>query len=102
MNTGATRSRSTRAPVRREAIVNLRMPVAVRDLIDTAATALGKTRSAFIIESSRTHAIDVLLDQRLFTLGDSQYDAFSKALEHPPTPNAKLKRLMATNAPWKT
>ena len=102
MRTGTTRSRAARAPVRREAMVNLRMPVSVRDLIDTAADALGKTRTAFIIESSRTQAIDVLLDQRLFTLGESQYGAFLKALDRPPSPNAKLKRLMAAGAPWRT
>jgi uncharacterized protein (DUF1778 family) len=94
------RARATRTEKRKEAIINLRMPTAIRDLIDNAADVLGKTRTAFIIESSRKHAIDVVLDQRLFTLSDDQYDAFLKALDAPPVPNEKLKRLMASKAPW--
>jgi len=101
MNTVASRkSRTSRIPVRREAIVNLRMPVAIRELIDHAAVVLGKTRTAFIIESSRQQAIDVLLDQRLFTLTAEQYDAFIRALDEPPVANEKLKRLMSSKAPW--
>ncbi len=96
----ARRSRTAKGPVRREAIVNLRMPLAIRDLIDNAAGVLGKTRTAFIIESSRKHAIGVLLDQRLFTLSEDQYDAFLKALDESPASNDKLKRLMSSKAPW--
>ena len=95
----------TGAAVRRtkkDAIVNLRMPHAVRDLIDNAAELVGKTRTAFIIESSRKHAIDVLLDQKLFKLNADQFAAFSKALEEPPASNEKLKRLLASPAPWET
>ncbi|MGH6872194.1 MAG: DUF1778 domain-containing protein [Rhizomicrobium sp.] len=92
---------SSRAPrPRKEAVVNLRMPLAIRNLIDSAAGVLGKTRTAFIIESSRKHAADVLLDQRLFTLDGAQHGAFLKALDAPPPANAKLKRLMAGAAPW--
>ncbi len=101
MNAVATRrAGATRSEKRKEAIINLRMPTAIRDLIDNAADVLGKTRTAFIIESSRKHAIDVLLDQRLFTLSEHQYDAFLKALDEPPAPNEKLKRLMASKSPW--
>jgi len=92
--------RKSRGTARKEAVVNLRMPTATRDLIDDAADALGKTRTAFIIESSRREAIDVLLDRRLFSLNESQFDAFVKALDAPAAPNAKLKRLMASKAPW--
>ena len=71
---------------RREAVVNLRVPVAVRDLIDDAAAALGKTRTAFIIDSSRKEAVDVMLDRRLFTLGAKQFDTFARALDEAPAP----------------
>ena len=65
-----------------------------RELIDEAAEAVGKTRSEFMVESARMHAIDVLLDKRLFSLGTEHYDAFLKALDAPPAPNEKLKRLL--------
>lgn len=94
------RMRAQRKVVRRDAVVNLRMAAIVRDLIDSAAAVLGKTRTAFIVESSRKNAIDVLLDQRLFTLNDEHYDSFVRALDKAPAPNEKLKRLMSSKAPW--
>jgi uncharacterized protein (DUF1778 family) len=94
------RTGEKRDEARRDAIVNLRMPGRVRDLIDDAAAAVGKTRTDFIIESCRREATDVLLDKRLFTLGAADYDAFVAALDKAPAPNAKLKRLMARKAPW--
>ncbi len=97
----ASRERAVQKhPERRDAVVNLRMPQFVRDLIDNAASVLGKTRTDFIIDISRKQAIDVLLDQRLFTLRTERYEAFLDALEKPPVPNEKLKRLLASKSPW--
>lgn len=95
-----TAPKNTASRKRKAAVINLRMPAEVRDLIDTAADVQGKTRTAFIVESSRKEAIDVLLDQRFFALNNEQYDAFVKALDEPPAPNAKLKQLLASRAPW--
>ena len=85
---------------RREAVVNIRMSLHSRELIDQAAESVGKTRTEFIVESARTHAIDVLLDKRLFTLGQEQYEAFVRALEAKPAPNEKLRKLMKAKASW--
>ena len=85
---------------RRDTVINVRVSRAVRDLIDSAATVLGKTRTDFIVESARKQAVDVLLDQRLFTLSEAQHAAFLQALEAAPAPNDKLKRLMSSKAPW--
>lgn len=89
-----------KAPVRRDTVVNLRMPGATRDAIDHAAEALGKTRTAFIIESAHGSAIDVLIDRRLFTLNAGDYSAVVKALDAKPQPNAKLKALFKAKSPW--
>lgn len=83
-------------------VVNLRMPQKVRDLIDNAAAVLGKTRTDFILDTSRRHAIDVLLDQRMFALDEEPYTAFLRALDEEPMPNEKLKRLMSSKSPWET
>ncbi|HEY1837944.1 MAG TPA: DUF1778 domain-containing protein [Rhizomicrobium sp.] len=80
--------------------INVRVSTLWRDLIDTAANVLGKTRTDFIVESAQQHAIDVLLDQRFFGLEGSAYDAFLRALDNPPPPSDRLKSLMASNAPW--
>jgi len=95
-------STSAASSRRRDTVINVRVSRMLRDLIDRAADVLGKTRSEFILESARTHAIDVLLDQRLFTLNAEQYEAFMNALDAPPAPNEKLKSLLAGKAPWET
>ena len=99
-NIAIRKSRTAKQPVRREAIVNLRVPVAIRDLIDNAAAALGKSRTAFILDSSRREAVDVMLDRRLFTLNAKRFDTFAQALDAAPASNEKLKRLMSGKSPW--
>jgi uncharacterized protein (DUF1778 family) len=44
-----------------DTVINVRLTKVLRDLIDWVADVAGKTRSEFILESARTHAIDVLL-----------------------------------------
>ncbi len=85
---------------RRDTTINLRLPETVKGLIDEAAAALGKTRTEFVIESAQQHAVDVLLDQRLFTLEPAAWDAFMAALDNPPPPSDALKQLIARKPPW--
>ncbi|HKU65449.1 MAG TPA: DUF1778 domain-containing protein [Rhizomicrobium sp.] len=83
-----------------DATINVRVSTMTRDLIDNAANILGKTRTDFIVESARKHAINVLLDQRFFPLGTVEYDAFVAALDAPPAPNERLRKLMLSKSPW--
>lgn len=80
--------------------INLRIDASTRQLIDDAAGILGKTRTEFMIETARRQAIDVVLDQRLFSLDDTQYDAFVAALDNPPAPGPKLKALLKRKPAW--
>ncbi|WP_293859774.1 DUF1778 domain-containing protein [uncultured Alsobacter sp.] len=80
--------------------INLRIEAGTRQLIDDAAAVLGKTRTEFMIESARRQAVDVLLDQRLFTLDPERYDAFVQALDNPPAPGPKLKALLRRTPAW--
>lgn len=82
--------------------INLRIETRTRQLIDEAAAVLGKTRTEFMIESARTVAIDVLLDQRLFVLDPERYDAFVHALDNPPAPGPKLRSLLRRTPAWET
>jgi uncharacterized protein (DUF1778 family) len=82
--------------------INLRIETQTRQLIDEAAAVLGKTRTEFMIESARTRAIDVLLDQRLFVLDPQRYDAFVHALDNPPAPGPKLRALLRRAPAWET
>ena len=88
------------ATVRRDAKFNVRLPEETRNLIDSAAEALGKTRTEFVVDSAKRHAMDVLLDQRLFSLDEDAHAAFLDALDNPPAPNAKLKALFREKSPW--
>ena len=76
-----------------DSVINLRMPSQTRDLIDAAATVMGKSRTEFVLESARIHAIDVLLDQRIFRLNEAEFAAFEAVLSNPPEPTECLKRL---------
>ena len=80
--------------------INLRIEAHTRQLIDEAAAILGKTRTEFMIDSARTLAIDVLLDQRLFVMDSERYDAFVHALDNPPAPGPKLRALLRRVPAW--
>ncbi len=93
---------SDRAPARerRDATIHVRAPQKARDLIEKAAEVSGKTMTDFILESATQHAIDVLLDQRLFVLEADKYEAFLSALDNPPPAGPKLKALMKRRPLW--
>jgi uncharacterized protein (DUF1778 family) len=80
--------------------INLRIESRTRQLIDDAAAVLGKTRTEFMIDSARALAIDVLLEQRLFTLDSSRYEAFLHALDNPPPPGPRLRALLRRVPAW--
>lgn len=80
--------------------ISLRIEFRTRQLIDRAATVLGKTRTEFMLDSARREAIDVLLDQRFFTLDSERYDAFVHALDNPPAPGPKLRALLRRVPAW--
>jgi len=90
----------SKSRVERDATIHIRAPKQTKELIETAASAVGKTLSEFILESARQSAIDVLLDQRLFVLDSAQYDAFMQALDNPPPAGPKLKALMKRRPLW--
>lgn len=98
-DTNASR-RNREANSRRDAVINVRLTTKLRDLIDRAADVVGKTRSDFILESARKHAVDVLLDQRLFSLEPKQYEEFLRVLDEPAEENPRLKQLLASKSPW--
>jgi uncharacterized protein (DUF1778 family) len=85
----------------RDATIHIRAPRQTKELIETAAAAVGKSLSEFTLDVVRRHATDVLLDQRLFVLEPAQYDAFVAALDRPPPAGAKLKALMKRRPLWR-
>jgi len=84
----------------RDAAINLRALPAQRDLIDQAASLLGKNRSDFMLEAACERAQAVVLDQVFFQLDEAQFRQFTALLDAPAQPNPGLERLMAVKAPW--
>lgn len=90
-----------RAEVQRRGVtINLRASAHLRDRIDRAAALLGQNRSEFMLESARLRAEEVLLDQKLFSLDEKQYQDFLNLLDEPPKPTEELRRLLSATAPW--
>ncbi|MBI3713474.1 MAG: DUF1778 domain-containing protein [Burkholderiales bacterium] len=84
----------------RAAAINLRALPEQRDLIDQAATVLGKNRSDFMLEAACERAQAVLLDQVFFGLDAQKFQQFTAMLDAPQSANEGLERLMAVKAPW--
>ncbi len=84
----------------RDAAINLRALPEQRDLIDHAATLLGKNRSDFMLEAACSAAQVVILDQVFFNLNTDKFQQFTAMLDAPPSLNPGLERLMAVTAPW--
>jgi uncharacterized protein (DUF1778 family) len=84
----------------RAAAINLRALPEQRDLIDQAASLLGKNRSDFMLEAACERAQAVVLEQVHFTLDAGKFQKFLDLLDAPPKPNPGLERLFALNAPW--
>lgn len=85
----------------RDATINLRARPEQRDLIDQAASLLGKNRSDFMLEAACDKARTVVLDQVFFSLDANKFNEFTAVLDAPPSHNPGLERLMAVKAPWR-
>lgn len=67
---------------------------------DSAAATLDKSQTEFMLESARLHALDALLDQRVFNLNAEAGDSFARALESPTAPVAALRALTTGKPLW--
>lgn len=67
----------------RNAAINLRALPEQRDLIDHAASVLGKNRSDFMLEAACERAQSVVLDQVFFSLDADKFKRFTAMLDAP-------------------
>ncbi|HET6607422.1 MAG TPA: DUF1778 domain-containing protein [Rhodopila sp.] len=89
----------TRMPPR--TTLNLRIRPEERGLIDRAASLTGKTRTDFVLEAARRAAEEALLERTLLSVAPDAYAAFVARLDAPLKPNARLRRTLQTEPPWK-
>lgn len=84
----------------RDAPINLRALPEQRDLIDYAASLLGKNRSDFMLEAACERAQAVVLDRTFFGLDAEKFKRFAALLDSPRVADVGLARLMDVKAPW--
>lgn len=65
-----------------------------------AAEVAHKSVTEFVLDAACRAAEQTLLDQRLFMISGSQYQALLELLEQPERDNAGLADLFAHHAPW--
>lgn len=84
----------------RDIAINLRAQSGQRDLIDQAASQLGRNRSDFMLEAACEKAQNVLLDQTFFTLDAKAFASFAALCDAPLKNSAALNELLASTSPW--
>jgi uncharacterized protein (DUF1778 family) len=78
----------------------LRVDERQKALIDRAAEAQGATRSEFILDAATREATSILLDRLYFRVDPRTFKQFAAALDKMPMDNPRLRKLLATKAPW--
>jgi uncharacterized protein (DUF1778 family) len=74
--------------------LDLRLTRNAKRTIQTAAAASHRSVSEFVLESALARADEALADRRTFGLSAIQWKSFLAALEAPPRPLPRLKRLL--------
>jgi uncharacterized protein (DUF1778 family) len=93
----------TRSTVQeRDKMVSMRVPQAEWDMIDRAATATGKSRTAFVLDAARRQAEDVLKERTAFTFTADEWTGLTKALDAPvrASERKRVARLLGDKPMW--
>lgn len=89
------------AATERTVPINMRVDIRKRDLIDMAVAISGSDRTSFILDAACKKAEEVILNQRLFSLADSEVDAFEQALQlNSIQTNECLRQLLERPSRW--
>ncbi|MDO8273255.1 MAG: DUF1778 domain-containing protein [Gammaproteobacteria bacterium] len=84
----------------RSARLGLRATPEQEVVLRRAAEVAHKSLTDFILDSACLAAEQTLLDQRLFMVSGSQYQALMNLLEQPEQPSEGLRDLFSRKAPW--
>ena len=88
------------SPTTRSARLGLRATHEQEVVLRRAAEVAHKSLTDFILDSACLAAEQTLLDQRLFMVSGSKYQALMDMLEKPEQPNQGLRDLFSRKAPW--
>lgn len=84
----------------RSARLGLRATPEQEAVLRRAADVAHKSLTEFILDSACMAAEQTLLDQRLFMVSGSQYQALMALLDAPEQTNEGLRDLFSRKAPW--
>jgi uncharacterized protein (DUF1778 family) len=84
-----------KAAIRSEKL-DLRLTVEAKKTLSAAAAATQRSVSEFVLESALARAAEALPDRQRFALDAKGWEAFRVALDAPPRPLPRLKRLLTT------
>jgi uncharacterized protein (DUF1778 family) len=73
--------------------LDLRLTRAAKQTLQAAASIAHKSLSEFVLETALKEASERLSDRTAFTLDETNWDAFVKALDAPPRRHSRLERL---------
>lgn len=79
---------------RRSEKLDLRLTPDAKTALQAAAAASNRSVSEFVLESALARAHEALADQRSFGLNAARWKEFMAALDAPPRPLPRLKRLL--------
>lgn len=82
-------------PTPDSARINLRTSPEAKRMIERAATLMGTTVSAFMLQHAYDAARRVVTDNDTLRLSQEAFEAFIDVCENPPEPNDALRKLMA-------
>lgn len=71
--------------------ITARVPMAVQEMLEMAASLTGATLNQFVVQTALREAERVIEQERVIRLSARGAAAFLAALDQPPPPNAKLK-----------
>jgi uncharacterized protein (DUF1778 family) len=91
---------TTASSLTRSARLGLRATPEQEVVLRRAANIAHKSLTDFILDSACLAAEQTLLDQRLFMVSGSQYQALMDLLDQPEQPNEGLRDLFSRKAPW--
>jgi uncharacterized protein (DUF1778 family) len=74
--------------------LDLRLTPDAKSALQAAAVATNRSVSEFVLESALARADEALADRRSFGLNAAQWKIFVAALDAPPRPLPRLKRLL--------
>jgi uncharacterized protein (DUF1778 family) len=78
----------------RDQKLEMRLTPSAKQILRTAASAMNRSLSEFVLESALARAEETLPGRQRFDLNKAQWDAFQKALDAPPRPSRRLAKLL--------